>query len=351
LSSLPVSDTPGAQLFNDRLSRRKRKGAIFKYFCLLMTVFGVLALGALLYDIIGSTFTWAATTEREVRGESVPEVQETWPLWDGIFRRDEIKAEAAAEYPDATFEFYSWINLDFFTNFPSRYPELSGFRSPILGSLLVIGLTALLTLPLGVAAAIYLEEYGGKGWFSRFIEVNIANLAGVPSIIYGLLGLAIFVRAWEGFTGGRTVIAGALVMTIVSMPIVIVAAREAIRAVPPSIREAAYGVGATKWETTWSHVLPYALPGVLTGMILAMSRAIGETAPLITIGALTYIAFDPQGLRDSFTVMPIQIFNWVSLPQQAYHNLASAGILVLLVLLLTMNAIAIIVRKKTERTW
>lgn len=351
MSSLPLSSSPGAELFDDRLSRRKRSGSIFKYFCLLMTVFGVLALGALLYDIIGSTFTWAATTEREVRGGSVPEVEQTWPLWDGIFRREEIKAEAAERYPESTFEFYSWINWDFFTQYPSRFPELSGFRSPILGSLLVIGLTALLSLPLGVAAAIYLEEYSAKGWLARFIEVNIANLAGVPSIIYGLLGLAIFVRSWESFTGGRTIIAGALVMTIVSLPVIIVAGREALRAVPPSIREAAYGVGATKWETTWSHVLPYALPGVLTGMILAMSRAIGETAPLITIGALTYIAFDPNGLRDTFTVMPIQIFNWVSLPQQAFHNVASAGIMILLVILLGMNAIAIVIRKKTERTW
>ena len=351
MSSLPISDSPGAQLFDDRLSRRKRKGAIFKYFCLTMTAFGVLALGALFYDIVGATFTWAAVTEREVRGESVPEVHETWTLWEGIFNRSEVKAEAAEKYPEAQLVFYSWIDFDFFTNYPSRFPELSGFRSPILGSLLVIGLTAFLSLPLGVAAAIYLEEYGGKGWFSRFIEVNIANLAGVPSIIFGLLGLAIFVRSWDSVTGGRTIIAGALVMTIVSLPLIIVAAREAIRAVPPSIREAAYGVGATRWETTWSHVLPYALPGVLTGMILAMSRAIGETAPLITIGALTYIAFDPNGLRDTFTVMPIQIFNWVSLPQAAFHNLASAGILVLLVILLSMNAIAIFVRRKTERSW
>jgi phosphate transport system permease protein len=351
LSSLPLGESHGAPLFDDRLVARKQKGAIFKYACLAMTVFGVLALAALFYDIIGSTFTWAAVQDRELRGETSREVHEVWPLWDGIFNRSELQAETAEKYPEARLEFYSWINFDFFTQYPSRFPELAGFRSPILGSLLVIGLTALLSLPLGVAAAIYLEEYGGKGWLARFIEVNIANLAGVPSIIYGLLGLAIFVRSWESLTGGRTIIAGALVMTLLSLPVIIVAAREALRAVPPSIREAAYGVGATRWETTWSHVLPYALPGVLTGMILAMSRAIGETAPLITIGALTYIAFDPQGLRDTFTVMPIQIFNWVSLPQQAFHNVASAGIVILLAILLTMNALAIFIRRKTERNW
>ena len=316
-----------------------------------MTLFGVVALGALLFDTIGAAFTFAAVEERELRGESQPEAVEIWSLWEGLLRRSEIEEEVATNYPDAELQFYSWVDLSFFTNFPSRFPELAGFRSPIVGSLLVIGITALLSIPVGAGAAIYLEEYGGKGWVSRVVETNIANLAGVPSIIYGLLGLAIFVRAWDGFTGGRTIIAGALTMTLLSLPVIIVAAREAIRAVPPSLREASYAVGATRWETTYAHVLPAALPGIVTGAILAMSRAIGETAPLITIGALTFIAFDPGGLRDIFTVMPIQIFNWVSLPQQAFHHLASAGILVLLVLLLSMNGLAIVIRRKTERTW
>lgn len=350
MSSLPVA--PGFDsLFNDRLTQRRRRGKAFHAFCLGATVFGVIALALLLLDVIGSTFTWSAVEDRELRGENVPQVRQSWSLWEGLYNRGEINDTVDERYPDARLEFYSWINFDFFTNFPSRFPELSGFRSPLVGSLMVIVLTALMSFPLGVGAAIYLEEYGGRGWVSRVIETNIANLAGVPSIIYGLLGLAIFVRAWGDLTGGRTVLAGALTMTLVSLPVIIVAAREAIRAVPPSLREASYALGGSKWDTVSAHTLPAAMPGILTGMILSMSRAIGETAPLITIGALTYIAFDPQGLRDVFTVMPIQIFTWVSLPQEAFHHLASAGILILLSILLTMNAIAIVIRRKTERTW
>lgn len=350
MSSLPI--VPGSgELFNDRLKQRQQRGAIFRAFCLGATIVGVVALALLLLDVVGSTFTWAAVVDRELRGENVPQVQQTWSLWEGLYNRSEINATVAEEYPDARLVFYSWINPDFFMNYPSRFPELSGFRSPLIGSLLVIALTAVLAFPLGVGSAIYLEEYGGHGWLGRFIETNIANLAGVPSIIYGLLGLAIFVRSWEGLTGGRTVIAGALTMTLVSLPVIIVAAREAIRAVPPSLREASYALGGSKWDTVVAHILPAALPGILTGMILSMSRAIGETAPLITIGALTYIAFDPSGFRDVFTVMPIQIYTWVSLPQAAFHNLASAGILILLSILLSMNALAIIIRRKTERTW
>ncbi|CAN5782585.1 hypothetical protein BH23CHL2_BH23CHL2_05510 [soil metagenome] len=338
-------------LFNSRLSYRKRKTTAFRYFCLAMTLVGVLALGALLLDTIGNTFTWSAVEERELRGESTPEVQKSWTLWEGLYKRDELERIVAEEYPDAELQFYSWINPNFFTSYPSRFPELAGFRSPIIGSLLVIGFTALLSIPVGTAAAIYLEEYGGRGIIARIVETNISNLAGVPSIIYGLLGLAIFVRAWDGFTGGRTIIAGTLTMTLLSLPVIIVAAREALRAVPPSLRDASYALGATRWETTYFHVLPAALSGILTGAILSMSRAIGETAPLITIGALTYIAFDPDSLRDIFTVMPIQIFNWVSLPQEAFHHLASAGIIILLAILLGMNGLAIFIRRRTERTW
>jgi phosphate transport system permease protein len=350
MSTLPTPyGTEG--MFRDRLAERQRKGKLFRYFCLMATLFGVVALALLLLDVIGSTFTWAAVEDRELRGENVPQVRQVWSLWEGLYNRDEIDATTAARYPEARVVFYSWINFDFVTNFPSRFPEISGFRSPLIGSLLVIALTAVLSFPLGVGAAIYLEEYGGRGWISRIIETNIANLAGVPSIIYGLLGLAIFVRAWGGLTGGPTVLAGAFTMTLVSLPVIIVAAREAIRAVPPSLREASYALGASKWDTVYSHILPAAMPGILTGMILSMSRAIGETAPLITIGALTYIAFDPTSMRDIFTVMPIQIFTWVSLPQAAFHHLASAGILLLLSILLSMNALAIIIRRKTERSW
>jgi phosphate transport system permease protein len=350
MSSLPDRNS-GESVFNDRLSARKRRGLIFRYTCLAMTLFGILALGALLFDTIGSAFTWAAVEQREVRGRSQPQVVQTWSLWEGLYNRADLQRQTSENYPEAEFRFFSWVNLNFLTNYPSRFPELSGFRSPLVGSLLVIGITALLSFPIGTAAAIYLEEYGTKGWIGRIIETNIANLAGVPSIIYGLLALTIFVRGMGGLTGGRTVVAGALTMTLLSLPVIIVAAREAIRAVPSSQREAAIALGATRWETTYSHVLPAALPGIMTGTILAMSRAIGETAPLITIGALTYIAFDPAGMRDVFTVMPIQIFNWTTLPQATFHNLASAGIIVLLSILLSMNLIAVIIRRKTERTW
>jgi phosphate transport system permease protein len=350
MSSLPLASSAQTN-FRANLSGRKRKSAIFRGVCFATTVFGVLALLALAYDVVGAAFTWAAVEERELRGENVPEVVESWDLWDGLFNRDGLKRQVAEEHPEAHLEFYSWVNVDFLTNFPSRFPEISGYRSPIIGSLFVIGLTALLSFPIGVGAAIYLEEYGTRGWISRIIETNISNLAGVPSIIYGLLGLSIFVRSWGGLTGGRTILAGAFTMTLLSLPVIIVAAREAIRAVPPSLREASYALGASKWETTSAHILPSALPGILTGVILALSRAIGETAPLITIGALTYIAFDPDGLRDIFTVMPIQIYTWVSLPQDAFHHLAAAGIIVLLAILLSMNALAIVIRRKTERTW
>lgn len=350
MSSLPASGN-GDVAFEDRLQARKRKGTIFRNACLAATIFGVLALGALIFDTVGSAFTWAAVTEREVGDRTQPHVLQTWSLWEGLYNRAELQQHTRENYPEAEFRFFSWVNLNFITNYPSRFPEMSGFRSPLIGSLLIIGLTAILSFPIGAGAAIYLEEYGAKGWVSRIIETNISNLAGVPSIIYGLLALTVFVRMFGDFTGGRTVIAGALTMTLLSLPVIIVAAREAIRAVPGSQRQAAYALGATRWETIASHVLPSALPGIMTGTILAMSRAIGETAPLITIGALTYIAFDPNNLRDVFTVMPIQIFNWVSLPQQTFHNLASAGIIVLLSILLSMNLIAVIIRRKTERTW
>lgn len=351
MSQLPNANEQTAALFDDKLNWRKKKVRIFRWLCLGMTFFGVLALAALLLYTIGGAFTWSIVEPREVRGRSVPNVVESWSLWEGLYNRDEIERIAEEEYPEGELQFYSWIDWDFLTSFPSRFPELAGFRTPIIGSVLIIGLTALLSVPIGIGAAVYLEEYGGNSLVARVIETNIANLAGVPSIIYGLLGLAIFVRAWDGFTGGRTILAGALTMTLLGLPVIIVAAREALRAVPPSFKQGSLALGATKWETIRHHVLPAALPGMLTGAILAMSRAIGETAPLITIGALTYVAFDPSGLRDVFTVMPIQIFNWVSQPQEAYHHLSSAGILVLLAFLLTMNAIAVIIRRKTERTY
>lgn len=249
---------------------------------------------------------------------------------------------------DIILDGYKWLRPEFFTEFPSRFPERSGLRSALQGSLWMIGLTALMAFPIGVGAAIYLEEYAGDNWFTRFIEINISNLAGVPSIIYGLLGLGLFVR---GLELGRSVLAGSMTMALLVLPIIIVAGREAIRAVPSSIRHASLALGATKWQTIQNHVLPYAMPGILTGTILAMSRAIGETAPLITIGALTYIRFDLKGPLDLFTVLPIQIFNWVSLPKAEFQELAAAGIIVLLAVLLGMNALAIVLRNRLQIRW
>lgn len=238
------------------------------------------------------------------------------------------------------------LNWEFLSSFPSRIPERAGIKSALLGTLWLMGLTAVFSFPVGVAAAIYLNEYARRSWFTAVIQTNIANLAGVPSIIYGLLGLELFVRAMQL---ERSILAGALTMTLLVLPIIIVASQEALRAVPDSIREGSYALGATKVETIWHHVLPLALPGILTGTILALSRAIGETAPLITIGALTFVAFVPDSLQSPFSALPIQIFNWISRPQSAFHQRAAAAIIVLLVLLLAMNAVAIFLRNKYQR--
>jgi phosphate transport system permease protein len=239
------------------------------------------------------------------------------------------------------------LSWDFLSGFPSRRPENAGVWHALAGSIVVILVTAALAVPIGVAAAIYLEEYGTRSFAARLIEINITNLAAVPSIIYGLLGLGLFVRA---LGMGRSVLAGASTLALLVLPVIILSTREALRAVPPSIREGSYALGATKWQTVWYQVLPVALPGILTGTILALSRAIGETAPLITIGALTFVAFAPDGLWSPFTVLPIQIFNWVSRPQPAFQVNAAAAILVLLVLLLSMNAAAIGLRDRHQKT-
>ncbi|MGA0806508.1 MAG: phosphate ABC transporter permease PstA [Pseudohongiellaceae bacterium] len=239
-----------------------------------------------------------------------------------------------------------WLDWQFMTSFPSRFPERAGIKSAVVGTLYLSMLVALISIPVGVSTALYLEEFAGKGRLGKIIEVNIANLAGVPSIVYGILGLAIFVRF---FALERSLISGALTMSLLILPTIIIASREAIMAVPQSIRAAAYSLGATKWQTTWHHVLPASFPGIMTGVILSLSRAIGETAPLIMIGALTFVAFLPQGPMDSFTALPIQIYNWVSRPQPEFHELAAAGIIVLLIVLLLMNATAIYIRSKTER--
>jgi phosphate transport system permease protein len=239
-----------------------------------------------------------------------------------------------------------WLDWQFFNSFPSRFPDRAGIKSALAGTLWMIALVAVFSIPVGISSALYLEEFAGKGKFAKFVELNISNLSGVPSIVYGILGLAIFVRY---FALERSLISGALTMSLLILPTIIIASREAIRGVPMSIRYAALSLGATRWQTTWAHVLPASFPGIMTGVILALSRAIGETAPLILIGAMTFVAFLPQGPMDSFTALPIQIYNWVSRPQPEFHELAAAGIIVLLVVLLLMNATAIYIRSRTER--
>ncbi|HYV92501.1 MAG TPA: phosphate ABC transporter permease PstA [Chitinophagales bacterium] len=238
------------------------------------------------------------------------------------------------------------VNWQFLTSYPSRHPEDAGIIPGLVGSFYMVLLTISFAIPIGIGAAIYLEEYGRKNWVGRLIEINIANLAGVPSIVYGLLGLGLFVRF---FSLDRSLIAGALTMSLLIMPVIVIATREAIKAVPNGIREASYAVGATKWQTIWYHLLPISFPSILTGIILAVSRAIGETAPLITIGALTYVTFLPDKLQSPFTILPIQIYNWVSRPQTAFHTDAAAGIIVLLVFTLLLNSVAIILRNRFSK--
>lgn len=282
--------------FNRRMNRRRLHGQIFHALCLISILIGMGMLAALLINV----------------------------FIDGWQR----------------------VNWSFLTSFPSRHPENAGIKAALFGSIYVIALAGALAFSLGVAAAIYLEEYAAKNWFARIIQINIANLAGVPSIVYGILGLEIFVRF---LALGKSVMAGSFTLALLVLPIVIIAAEEAIRAVPPSIREGGYALGATRWQTIWRLVLPQAFPGILTGVILAVSRAIGETAPLIVMGALTFVPFTPDGPLSRFTVLPIQIFNWVSRPQEGFHEAAAAGIIVLLVVLLSMNALAVLLRNKFQR--
>ena len=281
--------------FRRRMARRKVKGHIFHGLCLLAILIGLSMLGALLFNITS----------------------------EGLTR----------------------VNWSFITSFPSRHPEQAGIQAALLGSIYVVILAGTLAFTFGVGAAIYLEEYAAHNWFARIIQINISNLAGVPSIVYGILGLEIFVR-YLGL--GKSVLAGGLTLALLVLPIVIIAAEEAIRAVPSSIREGGFALGATRWQAIWHLVLPQAFPGILTGVILAVSRAIGETAPLIVMGALTFVPFAPDGPLSRFTVLPIQIFNWVSRPQEGFHQAAAAAIIVLLALLLTMNAVAVLLRNKFQ---
>ena len=289
------------------------------------------------------------------------DTKQTWSMTESLFHGAEIRAEVADKYPKAKLEFRSWLTPIFITTPMSSKAEFAGVRTAILGSLWLVGIAILFAMPIGIGAAIYLQEYANKNFINRVIQININNLAGVPSIVYGMLGLAIFVRVLEPFTSGslfgitdsngRTILSAGLTMGTLVLPIIIINAQEAIKAVPDSLRQAAYGVGATRWQTIWHHVLPNALPGILTGSILAVSRAIGETAPLIVVGASTFISLDPSGPFSKFTALPIQIYQWTTRAQSEFHSIAASAIIVLLILLLTLNATAVLLRNRVQRKY
>jgi phosphate transport system permease protein len=241
-----------------------------------------------------------------------------------------------------------YLSFDFLQNLPSRKPERAGIKTALIGTVWLVGVVAPVSLLIGVGTALYLEEYAKKNRFTDFIQVNISNLAGVPSIVFGLLGLTLFVRA---FALGTSVLAAGLTMSLLVLPVIIVASQEAIRSVPRELREASFGMGATKWQTIVRVVLPAAIPGILTGGILALSRAIGETAPLVVLGLPLFIAFLPKTVFDTFTVLPMQIYNWTSRPQEEFHALAAAGIIILLVMLIIMNSIAVLIRNKFQKRY
>lgn len=409
--AVAVGHLPEGAEVQQNIARRQRVGAVWRGLFLFSIIFSLVALLTLVLDIANDAFGLVATEsevdaaeltagrplaelsqpellallegnlsrrirdrlnrEQPLAERSQPELAalveaevlkteliEVYPLWDALTRRDAIAAELAASHPRAELAWRSWVSPGFLGSPMSSVALDAGVRTALLGSLLVTGLTALFAIPVGVLAAIYLEEYADqRRWYNQLIQTNIANLAGVPSIIYGMLGLAIFVRmlepfssgasfglAAEGTANGRTVIAAALTMALLILPIIIIAAQEAIRAVPLSLRQGSYGLGATKWQTVKNIVLPQALPGILTGVILAVSRAAGETAPLILVGASTFIVSDPSGPFSKFTVVPIQIYNWTSRPEAEFKAAAAAAIIVLLVLILLFNASAILLR-------
>lgn len=283
-------------LADSRLRRRWAISGAFRWLCRGITMFGVLMLGVLIYQV------------------------------------------AEAGLP--------WLDWQFITSLPSRFPEKAGVKPAIWGTVWLVALTALISVSVGIAAALYLEEYAHKGRISTFIEVNISNLAGVPSVVYGILGLAVFVR-W--FALGHSVLAGALTMSLLILPVVITSSREAVRAVPDSLRHAALALGSTRWQMIRYHVIPAALPGILTGVILSLSRAIGETAPLILVGAAVYIGFTPDSPMSEFAVLPLQVYEWSGRPQSEFRELAAAGILVLLVVLVVMNASAVYLRHRFQK--
>ncbi|MBC8074617.1 MAG: phosphate ABC transporter permease PstA [Chloroflexales bacterium] len=415
----PVGTLPEGEALERKVASRRRTGKTGEILLLCSLIFGILALATLIYTITDDQMGYAAyeyrvapetltdgrpledlsqqellailqdklsagrvrqlnresALDQRPQGELVnlvlaevsrERIVKSWSLVPSLFQAGAIRTEVAEEFPNARIEWRNWIGSDFLTTPMSSQPGQTGIRTALLGTLYLILLTIILSVPTGIAAAIYLEEYnvqtnGALSWINRVIETNINNLAGVPSIIYGILGLSIFVRGLERYTSGqfigvtdtngRTLVSAALTMSLLILPLIIINSREAIRAVPNSMRQASYGLGATKWQTVWQIVLPTALPGILTGTILGVSRAIGETAPLIVVGASTYIVTDPNGPFSKFTVLPIQIYNWTSQPSPEWVRAAAGAILVLMAMLLALNTVAIVLRNRFRRSY
>jgi phosphate transport system permease protein len=416
--SPPRNDDPTPAYFEDTLDKRRKKGIAWKAIFQISTIIGIIALATLILKIFNDTMGYAAieykthpatltesgkpldqisceelwsilsanvsknrlrTIERDTPKEQLsqsgcynlvlyevaePSAKKTWSLLESVLNYDEIQAIAAEKYPAGDLVFKVWLTKSFILSPQSDDPLKAGIKTAILGSIFIIVIVILISFPIGVAAAIYLEEYATQNRFNRIIQTNINNLAGVPSIIYGMLGLAVFVRYLEPITSGtlfgigdpttasgRTILSAGLTLSLLILPVVIINGQEAIRSVPNSLRQASYGMGATKWQTVWAHVLPSALPGILTGTILAVSRAFGETAPLVVVGAATFITFNPENIFSKFTSVPIQIYQWTARPQDAFQNIAAAAIIVLLVLLLVLNATAVLLRNRYSRRW
>ena len=415
----PSSET---NIQQDKLRSRSVKGVLWYCVILMATITAVLALAALILNIINGAFGYVAvkdtimphTLVEEVRpGSSMelrqlqadelirilqnylrrgryralnaekalnersqsnlyklvvdnvvdPRVLKSWTLKESLFEKKSIYAWTAQELPGAEIHFRSWVSFRFLGTSLSNTPEKAGLRMPLLGSLMVILVTILFSFPIGVGTALHLEEFAPDTRLNRLIQINIYNLSGVPSIVYGLLGLAVFVRFMEPITSGavfgmshggetangRTILSAGLTLGLLILPIIIINTQEALKAIPQSLRDSAFGLGATKWQVIWHHVLPASMDRILTGTIIAVSRALGETAPLVVIGASAFLTRDPSSIFDKFTTMPIMIYNWTAYPQAEFRNLAAAAIVVLLVLLLSMNAGAIILRNKISQ--
>ncbi len=279
-----------------------------------------------------------------------PAIEKSWTLWTSLFDQKQIDDWLATQELGLVIEFRSWLNLDFLAG--SQSPNLydNGIRNSIFGSLLVVLLTFLISFPLGIGAAVYLEEFSNpRNWFSRLVQINIYNLAGIPSIIYGLIGLAVFVRSMDGLTHGRSILSASLTLSLLVLPMLIINSQEALRAVPKSTRDASFALGASVWQTVWHHVLPMAMDRIVTGTMIAVSRALGETAPLLVLGAASFLQDDLASVFSRFSALPIQIYQHISRPQAGYRNSAAAAIIVLLVLIFVLNASAILMRKRNKK--